>query len=674
MPTITLRRHSGGIDRSAERFEIQDGKYVSLDNLWPTEEALKSRPGRTRYLTQISPNLPGAAIERFYHGAATGAPVASQGPRAGSTFANDATFGSLLWANPGNAGASDDVYTEPPVVTGSSENTQYLRAQGFGFTIPTGVTIRGIQVDIERKEFVAGGAPPDPDRPLEGVSGNPNITIRDASIRLTKTGSAIGTDKAATTTDWPQGSVGAADRYANYGSQTDLWGTTWTPAEINAATFGVLISALVFPNSRAQIDFVRITIYYDPAPAADRETLLFVGSTLYSDKTGAWAGINGANVLKDDADLEILVWKGKAFIQDGENGPYTYDGTTFAVWTGANPPPKAKFMLFDQERIYAAGIQNDLGGAVRASTLDNENDWPPQPKPAGDEGVLMYAGRNDGDFITGLGRLGSMKLIFKRARAYRLTGDNADTWDLTPQPIFPYGCIAHRTIAECGNVTCWTDGRRVYAFNGQSVDPDFGKEIEPLLALTPKEKWPQRCAVFWPEEGAYILWYTPITAVIHDFRTKAWYGPWYTLPAREAVVDRDTGVIWVAHSIAGEAWQLDQNVTTDDGLPIAWMAESKHYDLGQGTMVRPRQLFVTADGAKGTLRVDVISSGGAGQTADRIITRTMAFSGSGIQTKKTPMSPGADGVYLGIKIVGPHALGKVYEYGLRADPLRQRTA
>lgn len=667
MPTITLRRHSGGLDLSAERFEIPDGKYTRLDNRWPSEEALKARPGRTpRHLTQISANLPATGIERFYRGAT---PPVSQGPRAGSTFVNDPAFGSLVWATPASAGASDDVYTEPPV-PGADTNTQYLRIQGFGFTIPTGATIKGIQVDIERKEFIAGGPPPDPREPELPFL---QVTVRDASIRLTKTGAAVGSDKAVTGTNWPTGEVGAADRYANYGGTSDLWGTTWTPAEMNAATFGVLISALVFANSRAQIDFVRVTVFYDAVPS-DRETLLFVDTTLYSDKTAAWASISGVNVLKADVNLEIAVWKNKCFIQDGENGPYTYDGTTFAVWTGANPPPKAKYMLFDQERLYAAGILNDLSGAVRACTLDNENDWPLQPKPAGDEGVLMYAGKNDGDFISGLGRLGSMKLIFKRTRTYRLTGDNADTWDLTPQPIFPYGCIAHRTIAECGNVIVWTDGRRVYSFNGQGIDINFGKEIEPLLAQTPKEKWPDRCAVFWPDEAAYILWYTPTSAVVYDFTTNAWYGPWYTLPARDATVDRDTGIIWVAHSFSGETWRLNPAQTTDDGVPIAWAAESKHYDLGEGAMVRPRQLFVTADGTVGTVRVDVIASGGAGQTADRIITRTMAFSGSGIQTKKTPMSPGADGVYLGIKIVGPHATGKVYEYGLRADPLRQRTA
>lgn len=50
-----------------------------------------------------------------------------------------------------------------------------------------------------------------------------------------------------------------------YGGQADLWGTTWTPAQINAANFGVDLywsctNLGVTPN--IFIDYVKIIVYY----------------------------------------------------------------------------------------------------------------------------------------------------------------------------------------------------------------------------------------------------------------------------------------------------------------------------------------------------------------------------------------------------------------------------
>src|SRR6185295_12938347 len=48
---------------------------------------------------------------------------------------------------------------------------------------------------------------------------------------------------------------------------SDLWGTTWTPAEINASDFGLVFSAhingLVTLLPSASIDHIRVTVYYN---------------------------------------------------------------------------------------------------------------------------------------------------------------------------------------------------------------------------------------------------------------------------------------------------------------------------------------------------------------------------------------------------------------------------
>lgn len=55
---------------------------------------------------------------------------------------------------------------------------------------------------------------------------------------------------------WPD-----TDTYQMYGGPSDLWGTTWTPADINSPDFGFSFQADA-ENSIASIDHVRTTVYY----------------------------------------------------------------------------------------------------------------------------------------------------------------------------------------------------------------------------------------------------------------------------------------------------------------------------------------------------------------------------------------------------------------------------
>lgn len=81
------------------------------------------------------------------------------------------------------------------------------------------------------------------------------IREADNSVRLIKGGVITGNNYAATTSAWP-----TVDAYQVYGSSTDLWGTTWTDAQINATNFGAVLSASV-QNGIAAVDHMRITIY-----------------------------------------------------------------------------------------------------------------------------------------------------------------------------------------------------------------------------------------------------------------------------------------------------------------------------------------------------------------------------------------------------------------------------
>lgn len=95
------------------------------------------------------------------------------------------------------------------------------------------------------------------------------VTVNDNSVKLVKAGSVVGDDKADTDTDWPLDGTAKI-----YGGPTDLWGTTWTPAQVNATDFGVALSATIEPHSRAYVGYADVTVYFTVPGASDPASYL----------------------------------------------------------------------------------------------------------------------------------------------------------------------------------------------------------------------------------------------------------------------------------------------------------------------------------------------------------------------------------------------------------------
>ncbi len=180
------------------------------------------------------------------------------------TVANDASVGTEAWTNLTGAKIRGDGQTaQVTKLSTGAVVTQYLLCTNFGFTLPA-CTINGITVDVWRM----GGA------------GAGYGSSHDESIRLVKAGVVIGDEKAVGG-NWPPAEIDTV-----YGGAADLWGTTWSLADINAATFGIAISAHVVPEAAyyvagAYVDYVTITVTYTPTPA----TPVFAG--LQEDDTKA---------------------------------------------------------------------------------------------------------------------------------------------------------------------------------------------------------------------------------------------------------------------------------------------------------------------------------------------------------------------------------------------------
>jgi hypothetical protein len=180
----------------------------------------------------------------------------SQGPRNGSTFTTVAIAGSsATWSNPSNAQTVNSVYSVNSANLPLTGNyTDYIVATNFGFTIPAGNQIDGIQVRITRLED--------------------NANARDFRVRLVK-GGVIGTTDLISGTNWP-----STNTTRVHGTSTDLWGNTWTLSDINASNFGVAVAVQRSSNSAtpigARIDNIRVTVYYStPPPALPVELVAF---------------------------------------------------------------------------------------------------------------------------------------------------------------------------------------------------------------------------------------------------------------------------------------------------------------------------------------------------------------------------------------------------------------
>ena len=170
---------------------------------------------------------------------------------------NDADFGIALSAKA--TADNTDVYVDYMSLkvfysVGSQFNTNeysyLLKAQNFGFAIPSGSTINGIEVKVERKSSAG--------------------TIKDAVVKLIGAdGTLTGNDKADTSTAWP-----ISDTIKTYGSSSDMWGTSLTYSDINDADFGVAISVKSeATESSVFVDYITIAVTWTEAGSSAIKTV-----------------------------------------------------------------------------------------------------------------------------------------------------------------------------------------------------------------------------------------------------------------------------------------------------------------------------------------------------------------------------------------------------------------
>lgn len=235
---------------------------------------------------------------------------ASAGPNSPSSVVDDSSYGTIAWSNPSYAQASDDQWAQAPN-NSSPAATHYLKATDFGFSIPSGATIDGILLQIERHKG--------------------NLDVKDARVRLVKGGVVQSAeDKADTVNSWP-----TSDTYKSYGGSSDLWSNTWSPSDINSSGFGAVLSAGIagslLSSPQAFVDHMCITVYYTPSnnPPQVGTIILNEGEDIVLTENSTTTVVATTTVTDEDGYSDIKCVEGKLYRRGVGSGCLSDDNNCY---------------------------------------------------------------------------------------------------------------------------------------------------------------------------------------------------------------------------------------------------------------------------------------------------------------------------------------------------------
>lgn len=222
------------------------------------------------------------------------------------TCASVAGIGTVAWRNPTRAVSSNNTYATASV---DGTTTRYLECTNYGFAIPAGAIINGITVNVERSS-----------------SSTSNGGSNDAAMLLVKAGTIGSTDRSTGTI------YTTLDVVEAHGNATDLWGDTWTAADINNANFGAAFAATkassVGSAQTVSVDWIQIVVDYTLAPTVTSINTASTNPTATATAV-AWTVVFSASVTGVDVTDFGLVQGGG--VSGATITSVTGSGTTWTV-------------------------------------------------------------------------------------------------------------------------------------------------------------------------------------------------------------------------------------------------------------------------------------------------------------------------------------------------------
>lgn len=257
--------------------------------------------------------------------------MSSSGPRYPTAAASQGS--GVSWSNPTNVFAKDDTAATATLIEPRAMSTTTLFASAFGFSIDSAATINGIQVQLRRQSVGDG--------------------VFTTALELTDTTTGNnGSDQ------WMASYV-----YETYGSATDLWGRSWTPADINDSGFGVSIVASLSPlgssSANISLDVITVTVWYTEVPEPCRPKTSSV-------ETAEWNGVTSGSAKQD---LSSVVWDGVISGDDRvllSGAGVSGDGEAIAVFATA----EWSGIVYDETAEFAESAWNGVVAADESEFAD----------------------------------------------------------------------------------------------------------------------------------------------------------------------------------------------------------------------------------------------------------------------------------------------------------------
>lgn len=262
------------------------------------------------------------------------------GPNVAGAGAN--TGAGTAWTNPNNITQNVTFATVALGLTFSKEDI----GSGFGFAIPGGATILGIEVSFTGEQSLAGN----PAAFFTAIIKKAGVTVAGESFGGIPTGPTLIT----------------------LGGPTDLWGSTWTPADINNANFGFSIlasNALGSGASTFSIRNAQITVFYQLTSGVP----FFINqATLLAQPLYAFWGPYAEGSASFFFGCGDPYQPGVLFITNGNNPDAASDTLQIGVCSPSEPLVNGCMkdgipFVWSSDRFYK--LNPNLGSAVTSPTI-----------------------------------------------------------------------------------------------------------------------------------------------------------------------------------------------------------------------------------------------------------------------------------------------------------------
>ena len=180
----------------------------------------------------------------------------AQAADTGFQAAGTGTESFSAWTNEANITASDDSRA-----TCNGPTCTYILATNFGFSVPAGATIDGVEFKIEMND---GGG---------NFSDTPTYLVVGGAVQTGTTDQQYCDSACILGTD-------TVHTYPQSGGSTDTWGNSLDAADVNASDFGVAFSFSKASAGTMGVDYIEGKVYYTEAAGNPATVQIRTGSLI----------------------------------------------------------------------------------------------------------------------------------------------------------------------------------------------------------------------------------------------------------------------------------------------------------------------------------------------------------------------------------------------------------